>query len=754
MVFGRCIVFDCKRLALALVALACVGPTVVLQRAQAQCAITVTATEEPVRLRVIGSVQAMTRWDPDGPGPAAERLVLAGELSALNNTVVANIGTWNGQTVIPLGAGLNGRVSAVFSYQGQLYAGGRFSASGNTPLARLARWNGSAWEAVGSGVVGGGEWVNGLGEYDGKLVIMGSYTNINGQSINSICLYDGSTFQPVGSPTQFPSYANIASSIVKDGDLWVSAPTGVWKWNGTAWTNLNCGVISNVARLRMVNGEPWAVGTFPGGAAKWNGSCWDVRANAASNVLDLIGHDDDVFAVGNFTNGQNNWRLSRWNGSAWENNQSSNYGASYAVIQEFQGLVYFGGERSSIQGPVGSGFAILDRDVWVQGSGQQGNFVTQYQRKAVALGPTAVDGRYYALTMFDGNASTSAGGAFRMAGPNDSIQFGVVGATEVHTGPQSSDLWIWGDFSSPVQGVAQPARVARFDGSAWHDTTTNLIATPIQVVQYGQVTIACGPVPLLANSPACIVRWNGTAWEPFAGWSFPTYGMAVFGHQLFANLRNEGLSEWGALPVWNGTFWQPTNPPAPVGTFATISDSTVSGGKLFLTTNDAMLSWNGSIWSTALSLPSLSYDVAIGELNGRLWLQGYSLAWRINPTTFAASSVQAAPYYSSRLSLPYRWVEANGRLWFRSLRDLPNGGGRIWALLSIRETNCCDSIDFNDDGSVFDPDDIDAFLSLFSEGPCIPSAADCGDVDFNNDGSLFDPADIDSFLRVFSEGPC
>jgi hypothetical protein len=68
--------------------------------------------------------------------------------------------------------------------------------------------------------------------------------------------------------------------------------------------------------------------------------------------------------------------------------------------------------------------------------------------------------------------------------------------------------------------------------------------------------------------------------------------------------------------------------------------------------------------------------------------------------------------------------------------------------------DACDSIDFNADGSLFDPTDIDAFLSVFSEGPCIPATATCNDIDFNNDGSLFDPCDIDSFLLVFSEGPC
>jgi hypothetical protein len=85
-----------------------------------------------------------------------------------------------------------------------------------------------------------------------------------------------------------------------------------------------------------------------------------------------------------------------------------------------------------------------------------------------------------------------------------------------------------------------------------------------------------------------------------------------------------------------------------------------------------------------------------------------------------------------------------------------------FAVSSVSGTNwaddltplACDSIDFNNDGSSFDPTDIDAFLSVFSEGPCIPAGAMCGDVDFNNDGSLFDPCDIDSFLLVFSEGPC
>jgi hypothetical protein len=66
----------------------------------------------------------------------------------------------------------------------------------------------------------------------------------------------------------------------------------------------------------------------------------------------------------------------------------------------------------------------------------------------------------------------------------------------------------------------------------------------------------------------------------------------------------------------------------------------------------------------------------------------------------------------------------------------------------------CADIDFNNDESSFDPADIEALLSVYAEGPCIPATATCDSIDFNADGALFDPCDIASFLLVFSEGPC
>ncbi len=138
--------------------------------------------------------------------------------------------------------------------------------------------------------------------------------------------------------------------------------------------------------------------------------------------------------------------------------------------------------------------------------------------------------------------------------------------------------------------------------------------------------------------------------------------------------------------------------------------------------------------------------------NGATWFTGENLgpnggagAWQTG--SFSLSSLGLAPSTQVRL----RFIAANlgqGNVAEAGIDDL-----------TIRGTVCnntptCDSIDFNNDTSLFDPQDIDAFLSVYSEGPCVPAVATCNDIDFNNDTSVFDPCDIDSFLLVFSEGPC
>ncbi len=58
-------------------------------------------------------------------------------------------------------------------------------------------------------------------------------------------------------------------------------------------------------------------------------------------------------------------------------------------------------------------------------------------------------------------------------------------------------------------------------------------------------------------------------------------------------------------------------------------------------------------------------------------------------------------------------------------RSLVGCGGGVQSrefvtTIGVSQPGQCDDIDFNNDGSIFDPDDIDAFLRVFSEGPCVP----------------------------------
>jgi|GEM_PF-930156 len=145
----------------------------------------------------------------------------------------------------------------------------------------------------------------------------------------------------------------------------------------------------------------------------------------------------------------------------------------------------------------------------------------------------------------------------------------------------------------------------------------------------------------------------------------------------------------------------------------------------------------------------LNYGVNINPSTGAM--TGMAWAENVGWINFSGGAL-ATPPNAARVDI------ASGRL-----RGYAWGENIGWVNLDVLDSGkfvrvnigpTCDSIDFNNDGSAFDPQDIEAFLSVFSEGPCVPGTATCGDIDFNNDGSLFDPCDIEAFLLLFNEGPC
>ncbi|GEM_PF-2422562 len=160
--------------------------------------------------------------------------------------------------------------------------------------------------------------------------------------------------------------------------------------------------------------------------------------------------------------------------------------------------------------------------------------------------------------------------------------------------------------------------------------------------------------------------------------------------------------------------------------------------------DDVGLSFNSLLDNTQVaSLPAGEFYLAVAYFGNRPSNASAQLIWNeFAPTTTVPPTGPGAPGPVASWDFDSSIANYTLTLTGVSLTACPPVGP------------VCNDIDFNNDGSSFDPQDIEALLSVFSEGPCIPDTQVCDSIDFNNDGGLFDPCDINSFLTVFAEGPC
>lgn len=150
------------------------------------------------------------------------------------NTTVNFITKWDGTQLMPLGAGLNGAVSAIAVDSSNVYLGGSFDAicgdtscgNLNTIANHIAKWNGSNYETVG----------NGLGDVVSDLTIDGSK------------LYAGGSFTIACASSACSNTSPTANHIAV--------------WDANSWSNVEYGMNDSVATLALSNGHLFAGGMF------------------------------------------------------------------------------------------------------------------------------------------------------------------------------------------------------------------------------------------------------------------------------------------------------------------------------------------------------------------------------------------------------------------------------------------------------------------------------------------------------------
>ncbi len=148
-----------------------------------------------------------SRWSPLGSGitgPYSQvyslivydsMLIAAGLFDSAGSVSANNIAAWNGSTWSPLGSGMNRRIHSLAIYGGDLIAGGEFDTAGGNPAAFIAVWNGSNWASFGTGL---NMSVSALTNFDTMLVAGGGFDTAGTSAAYYIAAWDGSDWQPLG----------------------------------------------------------------------------------------------------------------------------------------------------------------------------------------------------------------------------------------------------------------------------------------------------------------------------------------------------------------------------------------------------------------------------------------------------------------------------------------------------------------------------------------------------------------------------
>lgn len=190
---------------------------------------------------VISRVTAMASWDADGDGPQNPLLVLGGRFSVTipGQPDILNVAGWNGESLVPLGEGLNGTsgmsmVEGLTSWDSdgdgpespRLFAYGTITGSGSDTFKSVAQFDGEQWLPVGSGVwpeTGSSiDCVEAVEPWDpdldgpshGSLLLGGRFSLVEGGPIISLAAWDGEAlkhFSDPSLPTSLTTVGQIAS---------------------------------------------------------------------------------------------------------------------------------------------------------------------------------------------------------------------------------------------------------------------------------------------------------------------------------------------------------------------------------------------------------------------------------------------------------------------------------------------------------------------------------------------------------------
>ncbi|MGE3175526.1 MAG: hypothetical protein AB7O97_23080 [Planctomycetota bacterium] len=517
-------------------------------------------------------VHAVTRWDPDGAGPAAAVYAVGGNFEVAGGVLANGIATWDPATGewSELGGGMTGAGFDVRTLlalpNGDLIAGGHFATSGGVPTNGIARWNGAAWQPLGGGLTTSStnpvESVVALP--NGELVACGSWSTAGGYVANGVARWDGTSWSQLGGGVQ----GRPSTLLVRaNGDVLVGGrfgtfgnmPDKILRWDGTAWSVFASGAVEPLwhvaSLLELANGDLLAGGYFRtlggvevNGIARWNGSTWLPLGPGLLSTVNAMGLNtagDVIVAVG--------LQVGRWDGSLWW--------------------------------PVGPA---TNNEVECLATGPGGEIVAGGRFTTIDGAPLLRVGRW------NGAAWTGMGA-------------GGDGAVHALARLPGGDLVVGGEFTR-IEGVAA-ARIARRTPAGWvplgagFDGTVRALAVLAngELVAGGEFTHSGG----VATSR--LARWNGTGWSQLSsGTNGPVKALAI-GTDGRLLVGGQFTVPSNAIVAWNGIDWLAYGTGVDAVGLGVNAIAALPGGQLVIggsfqtvsgTTAFNLARWTGSSWAS------------------------------------------------------------------------------------------------------------------------------------------------------------
>jgi|GEM_PF-1507611 len=408
-----------------------------------------------------GTEDIVYALDNDGAG----NVYAGGMFDYIGGSEVYGIAKWNGSTWSDLDGGVGfahldgGMTGYVFALaiEGQdIYTGGLFSTVGNTSAYSIAKWSTSegVWSNLGTGSY------NGVNSYVyavasdgiGNVYIGGDFTDAGGIQANNIAMWDGNTWQALGTGMNGPVRSitiDESNNVYAGGEFTTAggqAVNYIAQWNGSSWSGLNGGMDGNINALTFdESGALYAGGYFTnaGGVAanyiaKWDGATWSALAEGTNDEVNTIAIDGNglIYAGGYFTEAGSEYvyGIAKWEGGVWTDLDEGMDGPVLTIAIDGNNNIYAGGLFSS----AGSEFTLVFG-------------VAKWDGSAWSALDKGLNYYVHTLTV-SANNNLYAGGEFTRAGSADIDVYGIA-------------KWNGSAWSALGSGMNAPVYALALDGN-------------------------------------------------------------------------------------------------------------------------------------------------------------------------------------------------------------------------------------------------------------------------------------------------